>query len=105
MSCSLKATAFFWGGGLAGCRVGLGAGSVARAVFFDEVREVLFFDCFELFAGLLYVFEGFHDGLGHAFVGFLGASHDGELLGLGDAFVAIVVVQTNSEEVRLLVVR
>ncbi len=56
--------------------VGQWSGSVARTVFFDEFGKVLLFDIFELFARLFHIFEGFHDGLGHLFVGFLGTADD-----------------------------
>jgi len=66
--------------------------------FVDDVGEFGAPDLGEGFAAVFEFLEGFDEGLGHAFVRFLGAANDGELVGGGDAFVAVLVVEADAED-------
>lgn len=44
------------------------------------------------------VLEGFHEGLGHPFMCFGGATDHGKLLGLREALMAIAVVEADPEK-------
>ena len=73
-------------------------GGLSWRGFVDDVGEFGAFDLGEGFAAVFEFLEGFDEGLGHAFVGFLGAADDGELLGGGDALVAVLVVEADAED-------
>jgi hypothetical protein len=64
----------------------------------DDLSEFFGLDLGEVFAALLQLFEGFNDGFRHAAVRFFGAAHDGELLARRNAFMAVFIVEAETDE-------
>lgn len=55
-------------------------------------------DLLQLFVPPLELLEGFDHGFGHALVGFRRSSDQGEFFAGGDTFVAVLIVETDSNE-------
>ena len=73
-----------------------GASAVHRAE--DDVDEFLWFGVGDSFAAVLEGFGNVDGDVLHAFVGFLGAAHEEDVLGFGDAFVAVFVVEADADK-------
>ena len=70
--------------------------SLGRIVV-NDISKFVFFNFLQCFSSAMKRFKSFCDGFCYAFVGFLGASDDGELLGRGNSFVSIGMIQANAE--------
>ena len=68
----------------------------------NNLGQFVRFDGLQGLAALLEGLEGLDDGLGHAAVGLLGATDDGELLGGGQPLVAVGMVEADAQEVNEL---
>ena len=64
----------------------------------DNFGELARIDIFQAFVASLELFKSFQGGLGHAAVGFLGAADENELIALGEALVAVVVIQAEPKQ-------
>jgi len=74
------------------------AAKLARCGFVQDLRELSGLDGLQAAVPPLELLESLEDRFGHLFVGFLGATHEFELLTFGDSFVPVVVIQTNPEK-------
>jgi len=66
---------------------------------FDDILELVLLYVVEGLALAVERFKGFDDGLCHAFVGLLRAAEDGEAFGLGDALVAVFMIEADADYV------
>lgn len=82
---------------LNGVIAGWGHSSVAWGVFLENVSELFFFKLFQSLSLSLYIFESFNQGFRHAAVSFFRTSYNSKFFGLGDAFVAVLVVQAHAQ--------
>lgn len=64
----------------------------------EGIEEFFFVHGVEGLALSVEGFEGFDDGFGHAVVGRLGTTDNGKLLRAGDAFVSVVIIETQTHE-------
>lgn len=62
------------------------------------VEQFLFFDGIEGFAFSIERFNGLDDGLGHAVMSGFGAADYGKLLGSGDAFVPVFIIESETHK-------
>jgi len=67
-------------------------------MIFDDVFEFMRVDLIEVLAPSVESFKSFYYSLCHALVCFLRASDNGKALGLGDALVAVYLVQTDADQ-------
>ena len=67
-------------------------------MIFDDVFEFIRVDLIEVLASAVESFKSFYYSLCHALVCFLGASDNGKVLGLGDALVAVYLVQADADQ-------
>ena len=65
---------------------------------FDELRRL---EVLQLLAAAFQFLEGLDRRLGHPAVRLFRSTHDGELLALGDPFVAVLVVEADAQQPRL----
>lgn len=79
-------------------------GLMGWCVFLNKLGKFLLVSVIQRSAFAFKVFACFHDRFRHAFVRFLGTTKKSECIGACNAFVAVFIIQTDSEQMAFGVV-
>lgn len=76
----------------------MGMAGLLRSGLMQDLGELPSVHGLQMLVAFLEFFERFDDGFGHAFVGLLRAPDQGKFLTRGDAFMAVVIIQTHADQ-------